>query len=100
MQDLDIESSELDELVTLRLAYLIMNEFLIQHWDGCMEIPLGAILGELSLWDLESGSKAPMDSSILSSFIKSAQIVISQESTEIGYTGADIQFEHDKNSKT
>ena len=71
--------------VTLEEAYKIMFEFLDKEWvsQGKSKTDqLGGILGNLSLWETESGNKEPMDARIFPEWLKSAETVLSNDSYE------------------
>lgn len=87
MQNLTLESS-----ITLRQAYLIMFDFLDQHWiETGKPDDLGSLLGEMSLSHTAQG-KLPMDAAVFPRWIDCAKRVLEQEQTAEGYTNADIKF--------
>jgi len=81
----------LDTKVTLREAYLVMFEYLKSYWKSTGKPgEIGSLLGELSLWDTESGGKEPMDGAVFSRWLECVQVVLDAEGTKEGYRGADI----------
>ena len=80
----------METMVSLKQAYLIMFDFLKKEWELAGESKtdqLGAILGNLSLWETESGKKEPMDGAVFPQWIECAELVLNSTSD---YTGADI----------
>ena len=77
--------------VTLRQAFLVMHAYLNLHYElrGKPDL-LGAMLGDLSLWDTESGGKEPMDGAVFPDWLNCAEKVITAETTPEGYRDADI----------
>ena len=92
MNGINLSSEEMDANVSLREAYLIMYQFLNSNWENCWETPLGAIMSELSLWEVEGGAKAPMDAAVLPTFVASAKLVTSEERDGRGYQTANVQL--------
>ncbi|ERN42637.1 hypothetical protein KR51_00006670 [Rubidibacter lacunae KORDI 51-2] len=93
MQELDLNSLEFEQQIVLRDAYLIMFEFLSRHWDGCWEIELGAVMGELSLLTNEQGARCPLDAVVLQDFLKACDAVCQAQLGPHGYSGADFVLE-------
>ena len=62
--------------LTLRHAFLVMHVYLEFHYElrGKPGL-LGAILGDLSLWDTESGGKEPMDGAVFPDWLRCAKKV-------------------------
>lgn len=82
----------MESKVTLKEAYLIMFDYLEKHWEETGKTDdIGALLGELSLWDTENG-KQPMDGAVFPRWLKCANIVLEKEQTNEGYRNADIQL--------
>ena len=82
----------MESKVTLKEAYLIMFDYLDKHWEETGKPDdLGALLGELSLWDTKVG-KEPMDGAVFPQWLKCAKIVLEQEQTSGGYRNADIKL--------
>ena len=82
----------MDTKVTLGRAYQVMYEFLDKEWQlrgKSKSDQLGEILSNLSLWETESGSKEPMDASVLPQWLSSAETVILTEN----YDGSDIKLD-------
>jgi hypothetical protein len=80
----------MDTSVSLRQAFLIMFAYLDQHWESVGKPDaIGALLGELSLWETESGGKEPMDAAVFPQWLRCASSVLAAESTSEGYRGAD-----------
>jgi hypothetical protein len=81
----------MDTSVSLRQAFLVMFAYLDKHWESVGKPDaIGALLGELSLWDTESGSKEPMDGAVFPQWLRCASAVLAAETTADGYRGADI----------
>ena len=91
-KDIVLNSPELKKTVTLAEAYLVMFEFLNTNWDGCWETELGSVMGELSLWNIGDGDKAPMDAAILSTFLRAYEQICSIDNPIKNYSNADIKF--------
>lgn len=83
----------MESTVTLRQAYLIMFEFLQREWLR-LDKPdaLGALLGNLALWDLPNGKGVPMDAAVFPDWLGCANDVLEQECRGSGYAGADIRL--------
>ncbi|RUL69011.1 hypothetical protein [Dyella choica] len=80
--------------VTLRQAFLIMHAYLSLHYElRDKPAPLGAMLGDLSLWDTESGGKEPMDGAVFPDWLDCARAVMTAEVSPEGYRGADISLD-------
>jgi hypothetical protein len=77
--------------VTLRQAFLVMHAYLSLHYElrGKPDV-LGAMLGDLSLWDTESDGKEPMDGAVFPDWLSCAGAVLTAEAMQEGYRGADI----------
>lgn len=76
--------------VTLRQAFLVMHAYLrLQYELRGKPVLLGAMLGDLSLWDTESGGKEPMDGAAFPDWLDCAKTVMTAEGTPEGYRGAD-----------
>ena len=77
--------------VTLRQAFLVMHAYLSLHYElrGKPDV-LGAMLGDLSLWDTESGRKEPMDGAVFPDWLNCAEAIMTAEAALGGYRGADI----------
>ena len=87
-----MDNLTLQSKVTLKEAYLIMFDYLDKHWEETGKPDdLGALLGELSLWDSNDGKK-PMDGAVFPRWLKCAKIVLEQEQTNEGYRNADIKL--------
>ena len=87
-----MDSLTMESKVTLKEAYLIMYDYLDKHWEETGKPgDIGALLGELSLWDTEKG-KRPMDGSVFPKWLTCAELVLQQEQTDQGYRNADIKF--------
>jgi len=70
-----------------------MFEFLHQYWlfkDKPDDI--GCLLSEISLWQLEDGTKEPMDGAWLDLFWESVGKVIDEERNGSGYDNANIKL--------
>jgi hypothetical protein len=77
--------------VSLRQAFLVMFAYIKQHWESVGKPDaIGALLGELSLWDTVSGGKEPMDAAVFTEWLRCAQLVLAAEATPEGFQGADI----------
>ena len=84
-------SVSMDTLVSLRQAFLIMHAYLEAHWESVGKPDeIGSLLGNLSLWDTDSGSKEPMDGAVFPSWLHCAHSVLAAEATPEGYRGADV----------
>ena len=71
--------------VSLKQAYLIMFEFLDKEWElmgKSKTDQLGGILGNLALWDTQSGGKEPIDAAVFPQWLDSAETVLSAQSYE------------------
>jgi hypothetical protein len=80
----------MDTSVSLRQAFLVMFAYLDKHWESVGKPgAIGALLGELSLWDTESGGKEPMDGAVFPQWLQCASVVLAAETTPEGYRGAD-----------
>jgi hypothetical protein len=68
-----------------------MFAHLDKHWEnvGKPDV-IGALLGELSLRDTESGGKEPMDGTVFPQWLHCAADALGAETTTDGYSGADI----------
>ena len=78
--------------VTLKQAYHVMFDFLDKEWQlmgKSKTDQLGGILGNLSLWDSESGNKEPMDASVFPQWLESAENVLLNDK----YTSCDIKLD-------
>ncbi|HWX66384.1 MAG TPA: hypothetical protein VNZ27_08175 [Rhodanobacter sp.] len=77
--------------VTLRQAFFVMHAYLSLHYEmrGKPDV-LGGMLGDLSLWDTESGGKEPMDGVVFPDWLNCAEAVMIAEATPEGYRAADI----------
>ena len=81
----------LESKITVKEAYLVMYEFLDRYWnDHNKPDEIGDILSNLSLWECEDGSLAPMDGAVFPEFLNCTLKVISEEKTNEGYRDADI----------
>ncbi len=79
-----------DTTVTLRQAFLIMYAYLEKEFELSPSDELAILLGNLALWETESGKKEPMDAAVFPQWLDSANAVISAESTLQGYRDADM----------
>jgi hypothetical protein len=81
----------MDTSVTLGQAFMIMHTYLEQHWESVgRPDAIGALLGEISLWDTESGGKEPMDGAVFPAWLQCAGRVLKAEETPEGFRGADV----------
>lgn len=77
--------------VTLRQAFLVMHAYLRLHYElRDKPVLLGAMLGDLSLWDTKSGGKEPMDGAVFPDWLECAKVVMTAEGTPDGYRRADV----------
>jgi len=75
----------MDTKVSLKQAYQVMFEFLDKEWQlmgKSKTDQLGGILGNLSLWETESGNKEPMDGAVFPQWLESAETVLSNDPNE------------------
>jgi len=80
----------LETKLTLRDAYLTMFEYLRRYWESTGKPDeIGSMLGELSLWETQSGSKEPMDAAVFARWLSSARSVLEAQATSEGYRAAD-----------
>lgn len=83
------ENPTLDTKVTLREAYLIMFDFLDEHWKHTGKpATIGGLLGDLSLLS----DKQPADPASYQCWLRSAKTVLESEQTAGGYRNADLVF--------
>ena len=100
MNDISMET-----LLTLRQAYLVMFEYLDQHWKRTGDaLALSDILSDLQLWNFDSGIgqqfiegqtvsvKRPMDGAVFPDWLEAAKRVLADEATSEGYRGANINL--------
>jgi hypothetical protein len=81
----------MDSTVSLRQAFLVMQAYLERHWESVgRPDAIGALLGDLSLWETESGHKEPMDGAVFPDWLSCAEAVLTAEASADGYRGADI----------
>jgi hypothetical protein len=81
----------MDTNLSLRQAFLIMHAYLERHWESVgRPDDIGNLLGELSLWETESGCKEPMDGAVFPAWLSCAEAVLTDEGKAEGYRGADI----------
>ena len=92
MTQLNLSSTEMEKMVSLKEAYLIMYSYLEKELELCSDQDIGEILSGLSLWDLEDGNKAPMDGAILPTWLESAKQIILEERNCGGFKGANIKL--------
>ncbi|MBW0447396.1 hypothetical protein [Paraburkholderia phenoliruptrix] len=87
-----MEMPSMESAVTLRQAYLVMFEFLELQWTR-LDKPdeLGALLGNLALWDRSNGQGVPMDAAVFPEWLECAHRVLRDEQGG-GYAGADISL--------
>lgn len=87
-----MENPSMESAVTLRQAYLVMFEFLELQWNR-LDKPdaLGALLGNLVLWDKSNGQREPMDAAVFSEWLECAHRILQAEQGG-GYAGADIRL--------
>jgi hypothetical protein len=77
--------------VSLRQAFLVMHAYLEQHWESVGKPEaLGVLLGQISLWDTESGGKEPMDGAVFPDWLRCAHLVLHAEAGSDGYRSADV----------
>jgi hypothetical protein len=68
-----------------------MHAYLEQHWESVgRPDAIGALLGEISLWETESGGKGPMDGAVFPAWLRCADLVLRAEATSEGLCGADV----------
>ncbi|WP_155123250.1 MULTISPECIES: hypothetical protein [Burkholderia cepacia complex] len=86
-------AASMESTVTLRQAYLVMFEFLHREWLR-LDKPdaLGALVGNLALWDGSNGNGTPMDAAVFLEWLECANSVLEHERRGPGYTGADIRL--------
>lgn len=96
MSELNLNSPEFEEKISIKQAYLIMFQFLETNWEGCWETELGQILGELSLWSTHDGQPIPMDGAVLPTFLEAAAKVLTDENSPEGFRGADIKLNQNR----
>lgn len=75
-------------MLTVRQAYLVMFEFLRQHYERGPTDEIGGLLGSLSL--LPDGQ--PADAAVQSDFDKAVAAVIAAEASQNGYREADFNL--------
>jgi len=81
----------LETNVTLRDAYLTMFEYLRRYWESTGKPhEIGSLLGELSLWQTQSGSTEPMDAAVFARWLSAAQSVLEAQATSPGYRAANM----------
>jgi hypothetical protein len=74
--------------LTVRQAYLVMFEFLRQHYERGPTDEIGGLLGGLSL--LRDGE--PADAAMLGDFERAVAAVIAAEAKQSGYREADLEL--------
>jgi hypothetical protein len=81
----------METTLSLRQAFLVMHAYVRQHWESAgRPDAIGALLGELSLWETVSGHKEPMDGAVFPEWLSCAEAVLTAERSAEGYRGADI----------
>jgi hypothetical protein len=88
-----MDASSMESTVTLRQAYMVMFEFLRREWRR-RDKPdaLGALLGNLALWDDSNGNGTPIDAAVFPAWLECANNVLEHERGAPGYAGADIRL--------
>jgi hypothetical protein len=77
-----------DTTLTVRQAYLVMFEFLQQHYERGPTDEIGGLLGSLSL--LADGT--PADAAMLGDFENAVMTVLAAEAKPGGYREADFKL--------
>ena len=84
----------MDTPVSLMQAFMVMHLYLVRHWESRGKPDaIGELLGNLSLWPTESGTKEPMDAAVFSEWLRCANSVLDAEATPEGFRGADITLD-------
>jgi hypothetical protein len=74
-------SPALNERISVRDAYLAMFVFLERYWERTgRSDDLGSLLGELALWQTESGGREPMDAAVLPEWLQCVASVVANQS--------------------
>jgi len=90
----------MEQEVTLKQAYLTMFltmfVYLEQRWSRLGKPDeLGALLGELALWNNSSGNTASMDGAVFTDWLEAASTVLHVEN-QSGFGGANTHLRTDR----